>query len=129
MSSRAHAIAAHGVGYKPDVSASLGFNWFEIVIIPPAPVTYSSGGTYSGNIAVAYGYIPYNTKNKIIFRITQDGRQWEEEYENVPDLSFLSETTQSISTHFVGMKAISTSSDFIVSMINNEHTIIKVRKL
>ncbi len=112
-----------------------GFNWFELIITPdPTPTPnsnsgYGGGGTYAGNIAVAYGYVPYRVKDRIVFRITQDGRTWEEEYENVPDLSYLFDTTNDVSSFFIGIKPVIAKSNFIGSVINNKNVSVKVRKL
>jgi len=112
---------------------SQGYDWAEVIIIaPPTPSpSYFGGGgsTSSGNIAVAYGYVPYHRRDTIVFRIKQDGREWEEEYENVPDLSYLFDTSKDVFSHFIGIRPVVATSNYIGSMINTKNISIKVRKL
>jgi hypothetical protein len=126
-------IALQGIGYDNMSIISQGFNWIEVIIIPPStpvPSYFGGGGsTSAGNIAIAYGYVPYHRKDTIVFRIKQAGREWEEEYENVPDLSYLFDTSNDVSSFFIGIRPIVATSNFIGSMINTKNISIKVRKL
>lgn len=121
-----------GPGFTTYSLATVGY-LVEIVPVPVPPgfvFPQGGGGTGSGNIATSYGYVPYNKREKLRIKVSRNGREWEEEFEEIDIPSFLKEgESESVEASFLSMQTASASATFIKYMINTDNVIIKVKKI